>query len=197
MNRLRATTQRLREKCVQELGDERRWNHIKRLLKAERAEKGTRCAQHSQEQGRGHPTPSPPASRQPLGGPASGGRRPTHCGHGLGRQAGVHTTTKQAPPQHLHLIFTPVQTNGLKGAFSLWGLKFRSGPLAAEPPDGWASQESQHFLVRLVSYGFPWAGQGCVPDARRVCWLGWVHTGACAVQDLSPPPYHQPHPPGA
>lgn len=61
VNRLRATTQKLTEKCVQELGDERRWNHIKRLLKAEQAEKGTRCAQHRQEQGRGHPTPSPPA----------------------------------------------------------------------------------------------------------------------------------------
>ena len=66
VNRLRATTQKLREKCVQELGDERRWNHIKRLLKAERAEKGTRCAQHSQEQGRGHPTPSQqPAPQRP------------------------------------------------------------------------------------------------------------------------------------
>lgn len=63
VNRLRATTQNLREKCVRELGDERRWNNLKRLLKAERAEKGTRCAQHSQEQGRGHPTPSTPAPR--------------------------------------------------------------------------------------------------------------------------------------
>lgn len=71
---------------------------------------------------------------QPLRGPALGGCWPTRHGHGLGCQAGVHTTTKRAPPRHLHLVFTPGQTNSRKGAFSLGGLKFGSAPRQLSPP---------------------------------------------------------------
>ena len=112
------------------------------------------------------------------GGPASGRRRPTPCpaeacSASAGPQGGHPTTLSD-------LISTPVHTQWSQRCLFLLG--------AAVRPDGWVSEESQHFPVRLASYGFLRPGQGRVPGSpdRRAGW-GLPSRMGSAVQDLSPP----------